>query len=75
MTVDDINRGIAGYMVQEGKLGKLRGQSQSEVSKGASAYIREMEILTRLTGQTRQEMEEQRERAMQIDAFYASVDD
>lgn len=75
MTVDDINRGIAGYMVQEGKLGKLRGQSQAEVSKGAAAYIREMEILTRLTGQTRQEMEEQRERAMQIDAFYASLDD
>jgi hypothetical protein len=58
MTVDDINRGIAGYMVQEGKLGKLRGQSQAEVSKGAAAYIREMEILTRLTGQSRQEMEE-----------------
>lgn len=75
MTVDDINRGIAGYMVQEGKLGKLRGQSQSEVSKGAAAYIREMEILTRLTGQSRQEMEEQRERAMQIDAFYAELDD
>lgn len=75
MTVDDINRGIAGYMAQEGRLGKLRGQSQSEVSKGAAAYIREMEILTRLTGQQRQEMEEQRERAMQIDAFYASLDD
>ena len=75
MTVDDINRGIAGYMTQEGKLGKLRGQSQAEVSKGASAYIREMEILTRLTGQSRQEMEEQRERAMQIDSFYAELDD
>jgi len=75
MTVDDINRGIAGYMVQEGKLGKLRGQSQAEVSKGAAAYIREMEILTRLTGQSRQEMEEQRERAMQIDSFYAELDD
>jgi hypothetical protein len=73
MTVDDINRGIAGYMVQEGKLGKLRGQSQAEVSKGASAYIREMEILTRLTGQNRQELEDQRENAMQIDAFYAGL--
>lgn len=75
MTVDDINRGIAGFMIQEGKLGKLRGQSQAEVSKGASAYIREMEILTRLTGQNRQELEDQRENAMQIDAFYAGLKD
>lgn len=75
MTVDDINKGLAGYIVQEGKLGKLRGQSDAQVSQGAKAYIREMEILTRLTGVQRQELEDQREAALSIDAFYASLDD
>lgn len=75
MTVDDINNGIAGYIVQEGKLGQLRGRDQAELTKSSAAYIREMEILTRLTGQTRQEMEQQREQALQIDAFYAGLKD
>ena len=75
MTVDDINKGIGGFMVQEGKLGRLRGQTDEQIRQGAKKYIEEMETLTRLTGMQRQELEEQRERAMQIDAFYASLDD
>ena len=73
MSVDSINNGIAGYIVQEGKLGQLRGRDQAELTKASAAYVREMEILTRLTGQTREEMEQQREQALQIDAFYASL--
>jgi hypothetical protein len=73
MKVDDINKGIAGYVIQQGRLGKLQGQSQAEVNAGAKAYIREMEILTRLTGQQREEMEQQRAQAESIDQFYAVV--
>lgn len=73
MKVDDINKGIAGYIVQQGRLGKLQGQTQAEINAGARAYIKEMEILTRLTGQTREEMEQQREQANAIDQFYAVV--
>lgn len=75
MSVDSINKGIAGYIVQEGKLGQLRGRDQSELTKASAAYVREMEILTRLTGQSREEMEQQREQALQIDAFYAGLKD
>lgn len=75
MSVDSINNGIAGYIVQEGKLGQLRGRDQAELTRSSTAYVREMEILTRLTGQTRQEMEQQREQALQIDAFYAGLKD
>lgn len=71
LNVDDVNRGLAGYIVQQGRLGRLQGQTQAELNKGAQAYIKEMEILTRLTGQTREEMEQQREQAYAIDQFYA----
>ena len=75
LSVDDINRGAAGYLAQEGKLAQMRGKTTAELTKGSQDYIREMEILTRLTGQTRQEMEEQREQALNIDAFYAGLQD
>jgi hypothetical protein len=73
MSVDDINKGVAGYIKQEGSLGKLRGTNQAQLEAGTKSYLREMEILTRLTGQSREEMETQREQALSIDAFYATL--
>jgi len=75
LSVDDINKGVAGYIKQEGALGKLRGTNQAELNAGTKAYLREMEILTRLTGASREELETEREQAMQIDAFYAGLKD
>lgn len=75
MGVDDINKGLGGYMNQQGRLGRLQNMTQDEVRKGAVAYIKEMETLTRLTGQQREEMEAQREQAMAVDAFYAAIED
>lgn len=73
MSVDDINRGIAGYYGQLGRLGQLQGKSQSDLTAGTTAYLREMEALSRLTGQQREEMEKQREQANQVDQFLAQV--
>jgi hypothetical protein len=73
MSVDDINKGVAGYIKQEGSLGKLRSATDKELREGTKAYLKEMEILTRLTGQSREEMETQREQALSIDAFYATL--
>jgi hypothetical protein len=75
LTVTDINKGIAGLMSQEGRLGQLRGRTQDELSKKSAAYIREMEILTRLTGQQREDMEEQRRQALEMDEFYSAMMD
>ena len=73
MSVDDINRGIAGYYGQLGRLGQLQGKSQADLTAGTVAYLREMEALSRLTGQTREEMEKEREQANQVDQFLAQV--
>lgn len=73
MSVDDINRGIAGYYNQIGRLGQLQGKTQADLTKGAYDYLVEMEGLTRLTGQERRELEKQREEANMIDQFLAMV--
>jgi hypothetical protein len=75
LSVDDINKGIAGYINQQGRLGNLEQLTQTEIRRGAVAYIKEMETLTRLTGQQREELEAQREAAMNVDAFYAALSD
>jgi len=75
ISVDDINDGIAGYIVQQGKLGQIQGKSVDQLAKGSEAYIKELDILTKLTGLTRQEQEEAREQALQIEAFYAGLAD
>ena len=73
MSVDDINKGLAGYTMQQGRLGQLQGKSQAELTAGAAAYLKEMEGLTRLTGQQKEEMEAQREQANAVEQFYATV--
>ena len=73
MSVDNINRGIAGYYGQLGRLGQLQGKTQEQLTAGAAAYLTEMEGLARLTGQQREDMEKQRQEANMIDAFLAQV--
>jgi muramidase (phage lysozyme) len=73
MSVDDINKGLAGYQMQQGRLGQLQGKTQAELTAGAAAYLKEMEGLTRLTGQQKEEMEAQREQANAVEQFYATV--
>lgn len=69
MSVDDINRAAAGYYRQMARNSRL----QDATSKGAEAYIKEMETLTKLTGLQRKELEDQREAAEEIDQFYAGL--
>ena len=73
ISVDNQNRGIAGYIKQLTMLGQTQGKNQAELTQGAAAYLKEMEGLTRLTGQTREEMEQQRDAAMAIDQFAVQV--
>jgi hypothetical protein len=75
MSVDDINDGVAGYVVQQGKLGQIQGKTVDQLAKGAAAYIKELDVLTKLTGMSRQEQEDAREGALQIEAFYAGLAD
>jgi hypothetical protein len=75
MSVNDINEGIAGYLNQQGKLGQLQGKSTKDQTQAAINYIKELDLMTKLTGMTRQEQEEAREQALQIEAFYAGLAD
>ena len=74
-TVDDMNAGLSGYMAQEGALGRLRGKTDKELTDGTIAYLKELDAITKMTGMTRKEQEDAREQAMQIETFYAGLQD
>jgi len=75
MGVEEINDGIAGFVNQQGKLGRVQGMTVDQLAAGAQAYIKELDILTKLTGMTRKEQEDAREQALQIRQFYAGLAD
>jgi len=69
MSVDEINKGNRAYYLQ---MNRLNRQQQIN-TQGAAAYHVEMEALSRLTGQTRKEMEDQRLQALQMDEVFAAI--
>ena len=75
LTVDDINDGIGGYIAQQGKLGRLQGQTGEQLAASTFEYLKQLDAVTKLTGMSRQEQEDAREQAMQVEAFYAGLAD
>jgi lysozyme len=75
LTVDDLNEGLGAYMREQGALGKLRGKSDKELAEGTISYLKELDAVTKLTGLNRKEQEDLRQQALNIEAFYATLQD
>jgi len=73
MGVDDINKGIAGYITQQTRLGTAQTRTQAQLTEGASAYLFELEALTRLTGKDKERLQSERAEAMRNNMFYAKL--
>ncbi len=52
MSVDGINKGMAGYLRVQTQAGAAQGKSNAELTAGAASYIRELDIKTKLTGKS-----------------------
>ncbi len=65
MSVDGINKGMAGYLRVQTQAGLAQGKSNAELTAGAASYLRELDIMTKLTGKSAESMQkEQEERIM-----------
>ena len=73
LSVQDINEGMAGYVRLQTRLGNAQSMSVNQLAKGAQDYLKEQDMLTKLTGQSRAEMEQPRERALQKEQFAAKI--
>ena len=73
MSMADVSDGMLGYMKIQTRLGQSQNKTTAELADGARKYLVEQDALTKLTGQTRKEMEDQRERALQGEQFAAKI--
>lgn len=68
-----INEGLMGYTKLQTRLGQSQGKTSNELAEGARKYLIEMDGLSKLTGQTRKEMEDQQAAALMEEQYAAKI--
>jgi hypothetical protein len=72
ITTEEQNEHIVQYMAAEAKRGTLANKSQADLTKGAYAYMEELDKLAAITGATRKEQEEARKAIQSISELRAA---
>ncbi len=57
-STEDVNQGLANYSKFLGTTGKMGSMSNAELAKGAKSYLKEMDALAKVTGETRKQQED-----------------
>ena len=71
MSVDDINKGIAGYLKLQTLTGGIGKKSAEDQAKAAAEYVRELDTLTKITGKTKEDTMAAQESAMAEERYAA----
>ena len=56
-TVEEINEGMGDYIDLQRRLGTLEGKSTQELAAGSADYLKQIDLLAKVTGKTREEAE------------------
>jgi len=72
MSVDSINKGTAAYLKTQAMTGASAAKSQAELTAGAAEYLRQQDILTKLTGKSAEALAKNEEARM-ADQRYNAV--
>ena len=72
MSVPQINEGIAGYIALQSRLGATQTKTQAQLTQGAAEYLRQQDLLTKLTGKNAEAIENE-EKARQADQQYRAI--
>ena len=54
-SVGEVNEGMADYIELQGRMGRLQGRSTAELADGSANYLRQIDLLARVTGKTREQ--------------------
>lgn len=69
LSVDDINQNAAGYIKTQVSLGRSRIDVEKNLTAETSKYIEQVVAVQKLTGQTREQLEEKQAQASREEAF------
>jgi hypothetical protein len=73
MSVDNINNGIADYVSMQASFGIQSNESAEEQARAAAAYIKQQDLLTKMTGQSADQLQQNRAEAQQVEAWNAKL--
>lgn len=68
----DVNEGMAGYVKYLGATGRIGGQSNAQLAAGSAKYLKELDLIAKVTGKSRKEAEERRKQLL-LDAQYQAA--
>lgn len=63
-SAEDINSGFAKYSSMLAKSGSLQGKTDAELAAGTANYLKQLDAVSRLTGETRESQEQENARRM-----------
>ena len=72
-STQDINEGLAGYGKQLRLQGRQGTQTNAELAAGAKAYLTEMDLLAKVTGESRKAQEDARQRLLNDAQFQGKI--
>jgi hypothetical protein len=56
-TIEEVNEGIADYAALQSRLGRLQGMSTQQLASGSANYLKQLDMLSKITGKSRKELE------------------
>jgi hypothetical protein len=69
MSVDSINKGIAGYLKIQTQSGQAQKMTQEELNAGAADYLKQLDNLSKLTGKSAEALGKEREERLNDEKF------
>jgi hypothetical protein len=74
-TLGDISEATGNYIGLQTRLGRAQRKSNEELSQGAAQYAKELDLLAKLTGKSRKDLQAQQEAALSEGRFRAVIDE
>jgi hypothetical protein len=74
MSVADFREAQLGYIGQQTRLGRIQNRSVSEISESSGTYIKQLDLLSKVTGLQRKDIQAQRDAALSETRFRAGLE-
>lgn len=72
-STDDVNQGMANYTKYLGSTGKLGNQTNAQLAAGSANYLKQMDLLAKVTGESRKDQEDARAKLLNDAQFQGKV--
>jgi hypothetical protein len=75
LSADQIGESTGAYVQQQTRLGLAQNKTNRQLAQGSAEYIKELDVLTKITGMNRKEVQAQQDAALSEGRFRAQYDD